>query len=148
MDPCPNCGRKRGFFSYRYKCHMCDREMCGECVPFDSEDWIQTASDIEDDHMKEYFFCSENCSFAYYSEYIKTVPPPIILMNSGNLGIGVIPKADIPGLRSISIYVFMADPKRAKDERTLVPELQPLYGRIKADLTSRRIAFEEDFSAI
>ena len=101
-----------------------------------------TKSDLID-----HYICSPQCFFKHYMTFISKIRPNlrINLMNSDNLGI-IIEEDTEDKCRQLLIDYRKANPRKIDTTKpNLIPELRPLYIKIKEDLTRRKIEINETF---
>jgi hypothetical protein len=146
MAKCQNCDNKLGFFNKVRSCEICGKPFCDKCMEWrvmeNTGQFPLTKSDLID-----HFICSPQCFFKKYTNFIDQIRSNISinLMNSDNLGI--ILEEDIADkCRQLLIDYCKANPRTIDTTQdNMIPELKPLYNRIKKDLINRKITINESF---
>jgi hypothetical protein len=146
MATCPACAKKIGLFNKARVCEICGKPFCDKCMEWrvmeNTGQVPLTKSDLID-----HYFCSPQCFFKLYKIFISSIRPNlrINLMNSDNLGI-IVEEETEDKCRQLLIDYRKASSRTIDTTReNLIPELRPLYKKIKKDLTGRRIKINESF---
>jgi hypothetical protein len=147
---CTNCEAKLGLFNKQISCRFCGSGFCGKCQAYaimvmtgKTDAWMGKTLD-------DYYVCSLKCWYSAYKEFINSTRKgmPIIILNSGNVGLTITEDTkDHP--KGIYFSYMKTDPRKAGGEGSgYIPEVKPMYERVKKDLEKRKRKITEDFDGI
>jgi hypothetical protein len=147
---CPNCGVKLGFFNKQISCKYCGSGFCGKCQIYAIMVMTGKTDTWMGETLEDYYVCSLRCWYAAYKQFINSTRKkmPIIITNTGNVGLSVTEDTkDHP--KGIYFSYMKTDPRKAGGEGSgYIPEVKPMYDRVKKDLEKRKRKITEDYDAI
>jgi hypothetical protein len=114
--------------------------------------WTNPPKGHPDDYC-EYDICSEDCAYKFYVEYIEKLGVGIRLklLNLSNSWIGIEEdrgQNKNENSKYFQIGYLKANERAAVIGRSFIPEIAPLYYKIRNDINRRRIAYKEEYESV